>query len=40
MFRPAVVAIFREVFCEGILRRTVQQFARIKCSVSGKRIEI
>jgi len=35
MFRPPIVAIFREVFCEGILRRTVQQSGCIKCSVSG-----
>jgi len=36
MFRPSVVDIFREVFCEGILRRTVQQFR----SVLDKRIKI
>ena len=40
MFRPPVVVVFREVFCEGTLRRAVQQFVCTKCSVSDKRINI
>jgi len=31
MFRPPIVAIFREVFCEGILHRTLKKFTNIKC---------
>jgi hypothetical protein len=40
MFWPPVVAIFREVFSEGILRGTLKYFANIKCSVLGKRFKI
>ena len=40
MFRPPVVDIFREVFCEEILRRTVKQFTCTKCSVLDTRIKI
>jgi len=29
MFRPPVVAIFMEVFFEGIVRRTLQQFGYV-----------
>ena len=40
MLRPPTVAIFREVFCEGILHRTVTQFTNVKCKILSKRIKI
>ena len=40
MFRPHTVAIFREVFFEGILHTTLQQFIRIEYYVLGERLKI
>ena len=37
MFRPPVVAIFREVFLEGILHKALKHFASLKCEILGKR---
>jgi hypothetical protein len=34
MFRPPILAIFMEVFLEGIVHRTLQQFTIIKCYAS------
>jgi hypothetical protein len=39
MFRPHTVAIFRKEFFEGVLQRTLKQFANIKCQVSGKSLK-
>ena len=30
-FRPLIVAIFREVFSEGVLHRTLKNFTDITC---------
>ena len=40
MFWPPVVAIFREVFSEGILHGMLKYFANIKCYVLGKMFKI
>ena len=37
MFRPLIVAIFREGFLEGILQRTLKEFTNITWHVLGKR---
>jgi hypothetical protein len=38
-FRPPIVVIFRKEFFDGILHRTLKQFANIKCQVSGKSLK-
>jgi len=40
MFRPSIVAIFREVFLEGIISRTLQQFTNMKCYASYNNINL
>jgi len=37
MFRPHIVANFREVFFGGILHRTLKKYTNIKCYVLGTR---
>jgi len=39
MFRPPIVAIFGKEFFEGILHRTLKQFANMKCQVAGKSLK-
>jgi len=40
MFRPPVLPIFREVFFEGILQRTLKPLTYIKCRVLPKTFKI
>jgi len=40
MFWSPLVAIFREVFFEGILHGTLKQFPNIKCYVLNQRFKV
>jgi len=40
MFRPPIVAIFRKVFIEGILKRRSKKFLNITCLGSSFKIYV